>query len=222
MTRFGMAKTNLTSTRLPRHSSHGYPYSEVLLMKLEPPLRIAKEACQPELPFSIWQKTGNPMKTARLCGIGCILFLFWCGNITAQDNRGVPQIGHATQAERLSAEELFKRISPSVFVVESLDATGQAIEQGSAVVIRVEHSSPAALPTGFVPDNPGSLKPAVNILLITNYHVVKDGVNFRVRHGQKVWPADLVTFDASHDLAELKVKGLKAPQYRSVSLLHWL
>lgn len=187
------------------------------------------------------------MKTARLCGISCILFLLWCGYITAQEKREVRQNARGTQAEQLSAEELFKQISPSVFVVESLDRSGQPIEQGSAVVIRVER---------FVPDSVGTRESArpskqngstgrndsasrenvplpapppgyqvvpapdqwqapsqtpTDTFLVTNYHVVKDGVSFRVRHGEKVWPAGVVTFDASHDLAELKIKGLKAP-----------
>lgn len=86
----------------------------------------------------------------------------------------------------LSAQEIFERVSPSVMVVESLDAEGKATKLGSGVVIA-----------------PGDV--------ITNRHVIVDGVSFRVEHGGKNWPAKLIKVDPDHDLAELSVDGLNAP-----------
>lgn len=98
----------------------------------------------------------------------------------------------------LSAEELFKKVSPSVFVVLSLDASNQPIEQGSAVVIRVEKLPPKnSIAARFS-------MPAC--LLITNYHVIKDGVSFEVRQGARKWPATLVATNPDNDVAELRVE----------------
>lgn len=85
----------------------------------------------------------------------------------------------------LSAQELFKKVSPSVFVILSLDSSNRPVEQGSAVVIG-------------------------NGLLETNYHVVKDGVSFKVQQGSKKWPATLVATNPEHDIAELSVQNLPA------------
>jgi len=86
----------------------------------------------------------------------------------------------------LSAQQIFKRISPSVMVVESLDANGKVAAFGSGVVIVSGH-------------------------VITNRHVIEDGVSFRIEHDGKKWPAKLVRVDPDHDLAELSVAGLDAP-----------
>ena len=71
-------------------------------------------------------------------------------------------------------------------VVESLDAKGKVAAFGSGIVIA----------SGNV---------------ITNRHVIEDGVSFRVGHNDKKWPAKLVRVDPDHDLAELSVAGLDAP-----------
>ncbi len=86
----------------------------------------------------------------------------------------------------LSAQEIFRRVSPSVMVVESLDAQGKVTKLGSAVVI--------------APDS-----------IITNRHVIEDGVSFRVEHNGRKWPAKLIKVDPDHDLAELSVADLDAP-----------
>src|SRR6516165_4223524 len=83
----------------------------------------------------------------------------------------------------LSAQEIFKRVSPSVMVVESLDARGKVTAFGSGVVIA-----------------PGRV--------ITNRHVIEEGASFKIKHGAVKWPAQLVRVDADHDLAELSVAGL--------------
>lgn len=96
----------------------------------------------------------------------------------------------ATQQKRasvaLSAEELFKKVSPSVFVVVALDASKHPVELGSAVVI-------------------------ADGILETNYHVIEAGVSFEVRQGTKSWPATLVATNPDHDIAELRVDKLGGP-----------
>jgi tetratricopeptide (TPR) repeat protein len=110
-------------------------------------------------------------------------------------NKDVPKIlGVQTPpAQRplaaLSPQEIFKRASPSVVVVQSLDVKGTVTAFGSGVVIA-----------------PGQV--------ITNRHVVENGVSFRVEHGTKTWSARLVKVDPDHDLAELSVDGLTAPAVR--------
>src|SRR5579885_1758001 len=97
-------------------------------------------------------------------------------------NPAVPQ----AQKPLLSAQQVFKRVSPSVMVVESLNARGAVVAFGSGVVIA-----------------PGCV--------ITNRHVIEDGVSFRVVHSARKWPAQLMKVDPDHDLAELSVAGLDAP-----------
>src|SRR5579884_1461952 len=97
-------------------------------------------------------------------------------------NPAVPQ----AQKPLLSAQQVFKRVSPSVMVVESLNARGAVVAFGSGVV-----SAPGCV--------------------ITNRHVIEDGVSFRVVHSARKWPAQLMKVDPDHDLAELSVAGLDAP-----------
>lgn len=86
----------------------------------------------------------------------------------------------------LSAQEIFKLVSPSVMVVESLNVKGTVTAFGSGVVVAPER-------------------------VVTNRHVIEDGASFRVEHGEKTWPAKLIRVDPDHDLAELSVGGLTAP-----------
>ena len=103
-----------------------------------------------------------------------------------QTGKHLPPVSSQKAPPSLSAEEIFKRVSPSVMVVESLDAKGKVTTLGSGVVI-------------------------ASGLVITNRHVIKDCITFRVEHDGKKWPAKLVRVDPDHDLAELSVAGLGAP-----------
>jgi S1-C subfamily serine protease len=91
----------------------------------------------------------------------------------------------AEAVPELSAQEIFKRVSPSVMVVESLDARGNVTAFGSGVVI-----APCRV--------------------ITNRHVIEDGASFKLEQRGMKWPAQLVRVDADHDLAELSVASLAA------------
>lgn len=104
----------------------------------------------------------------------------------------------------LSPPDIFERVSPSVMVVESLDAKGSVTAFGSGVVICGGcgmGNPPQTLP----PDSFESKR------VVTNRHVIEGGVSFTVEHGGKTWPANVVRVDSNHDLAELSVGGLTAP-----------
>jgi tetratricopeptide (TPR) repeat protein len=88
-------------------------------------------------------------------------------------------------APTASPQELFKRLAPSVFVVETLDEKGSVVATGSGVAL--------------APD-----------LVVTNKHVIEDGVAWRIRQGSKAWPAMLSHLDADHDLCGLKAEGVRA------------
>jgi len=114
--------------------------------------------------------------------------------------------GHPPPAA-LSPQEIFKRVSPSVVVVESLDSKGSVTAFGSGVVIC----------GGCGSGNPPKRLPADSLEtrhIVTNRHVVEGGVTFDVEHNGRTWPAKLVRVDSDHDLAELSVLGLTAPSVR--------
>jgi tetratricopeptide (TPR) repeat protein len=82
--------------------------------------------------------------------------------------------------------ELFLAVSPSVVVVVAKDASGEPQMFGSGVVIA-----------------PGQV--------ITNCHVVKDGVSLEVQQGGQSLSAVLTHADPDRDLCQLASPGLTAP-----------
>jgi hypothetical protein len=85
-----------------------------------------------------------------------------------------------------SPQQLFKRLAPSVFVVEALDEKGSVVATGSGVALR--------------PD-----------LVATNKHVIDAGVLLRLRQGSRSWSATLSYLDPDHDLCGLKAENAIAP-----------
>jgi|ERR1700733_12534498 len=83
----------------------------------------------------------------------------------------------------LSSVELFQKLSPSVYVVESLGQNGDTLMLGSSVA--VGHN-----------------------FLITNCHVVQSGSFLRIKRGTEKWSATLVEAAPDHDLCGLKPSGL--------------
>jgi len=73
-----------------------------------------------------------------------------------------------------------------VFVVEALNEKGSVLAIGSAVTVEPNQ-------------------------VVTNKHVIEDGVALRVKQGSKTWPATLTHLDPDHDLCRLRAEGLKAP-----------
>jgi S1-C subfamily serine protease len=93
-------------------------------------------------------------------------------------------------SDSVSARDLFKRLSPSVFVVETFDAKGAAIAFGSGISVATDE-------------------------VVTNRHVVEEGKSWRVRQGENTWAAKIAYLDAEHDLCGLKVTGLKCNSLNS-------
>lgn len=114
-------------------------------------------------------------------------------------------------AAALSPQRIFKLVSPSVVVVESLNGQGSVVTLGSGVVIAP--LEPWDLQWD-APPVPGKVYTVVGRLVVTNRHVIEDGISFRVEHEGKSWPAKLIRVDPDHDLAELSVAGLNAPAVR--------
>ncbi len=85
-----------------------------------------------------------------------------------------------------SAEELFAQLSPSVALINVLDARGVQVASGSGVVIG-------------------------NGVVITNCHVTKSGSQYQVRLGRDSLPASVAVADEEYDLCRLNVQGLTAP-----------
>lgn len=102
----------------------------------------------------------------------------------------------AAQRSALDAEELYDRVSPSIWLVEN-DMGGGKGALGSAVVIA-----------------PGTL--------ITNCHVVAKARSLHVRHERRRFEAQLQYRDPVRDLCQLQAPGLRAPAVRiaAASQLH--
>ena len=96
---------------------------------------------------------------------------------------------NATSANALSPEAIYASVAPSVLVIESLNASGQAISRGSGVVIASE-------------------------LVLTNCHVVTQASAVRVRSGSSEYTAISDTSDTQLDLCQLRVPGLSAAPVR--------
>ena len=93
---------------------------------------------------------------------------------------------HATLAHALDAETLFQQVSPSIWVVNAMNAQGKTISAGSAVVI-----------------GPGRL--------VTNCHVLAHARSFTLRQGKVSLPGKLEFPDVERDLCQVRVEGLTAP-----------
>jgi len=85
-----------------------------------------------------------------------------------------------------TASQVFQQVSPSIVVVVAYDAAGKPAELGSGVILP-------------------------NRTVATNCHVLKDGTQYRVRYGDKVYPARLDKSDWDRDVCSLSVPDLPAP-----------
>jgi hypothetical protein len=89
-------------------------------------------------------------------------------------------------AAALTPEELYERLSPSIFVVHTLDGQGRRLALGSGVVVGREQ-------------------------VITNCHVLRQASGIAISRGNVSYGAELEFPDAERDLCQLKVKELTAP-----------
>jgi Flp pilus assembly protein TadD len=117
----------------------------------------------------------------RVLLLVALLFAF-----CSQSARGQSKNSNDGPAASLDPKLLFRSISPSVFVVESLDENGSVVALGSAVAIGKDQ-------------------------VVTNTHVVDPGVSIRVRHGAKVWNAEIEHINLHSDLCRLRITGLGPP-----------
>lgn len=139
------------------------------------------------------------MKTRiQQCITFVISFLLLPALIEAQTHkrrvRSDKRLSSHPQPVQLSPQELFKRASRSIFVVEALDQHGSVISFGSAV----------ALETIVL------VKTVSVNVLITNHHVIKDAASLRVKQGALSWEALIYEVDANNDLCLLVVVNLPA------------
>jgi S1-C subfamily serine protease len=93
----------------------------------------------------------------------------------------------------LSPQEVFRRVSPSVFVVESLNSKDEVLASGSGVVVRLP--TMARQRDADVTSGP---------VVVTNKHVIYGAVAYRIRKGEKSWKATLARLDQGHDLCALQ------------------
>ncbi len=89
-------------------------------------------------------------------------------------------------AQALAADQIFEKLSPSVWTVVSFDARSRTQAQGSAVVVA-----------------PGRV--------VTNCHVVDKGAGFAVQRENVSYGATLEWQDPDRDLCQLKVSDFSAP-----------
>jgi len=109
--------------------------------------------------------------------VGALLILLF---YQAGCSRGISFFG---KSQPLSSVDLFRKVSPSVFVVQAPDGNGKTLMLGSGV----------ALARDF---------------LITNCHVVQSGSSLRVSRGEEKWTARLIQAVPDHDLCGLRPGGL--------------
>ncbi|HTP71803.1 MAG TPA: S1C family serine protease [Burkholderiaceae bacterium] len=92
----------------------------------------------------------------------------------------------ATGAHALTAEQVYAKVSPSVWRVVTYDADNLPLGQGSGVVVGAE-------------------------AVVTNCHVLAKAKRVAVKREQESLEARLALWDVKRDLCQLRVAGLKAP-----------
>lgn len=123
-----------------------------------------------------------------LCACLPVLFLF-CVPAWTQGHGPTQK----SSQEGLSSQEIFRRISPSVFIVESLNSEGDVLAFGSGVAVNLP-----------VEGKRRASDAAPDVLVVTNKHVIYGAVAYRIRKGEKVWKANLVRLDQERDLCALQ------------------
>ena len=92
----------------------------------------------------------------------------------------------AAQAAALAPEELFDKVSKSIYVIHTWDGQGKRLSLGSGVVVGPEQ-------------------------VITNCHVLREASSVAIHRGNVSYGAELEFPDPERDLCQLKVKELTAP-----------
>jgi serine protease Do len=92
----------------------------------------------------------------------------------------------APAAHALTAEQVYAKVSPSVWRVMTYDADNLPLGQGSGVVVEAE-------------------------AVVTNCHVLAKAKRVAVKREKETFDAKLALWDVKRDVCQLKVPGLKAP-----------
>ncbi len=124
------------------------------------------------------------MQPWRASAITYLCFFVLAPLLPPQTNPRSKALGQSQQ-KLPSPQEMFARVSPSVFIVEALGVGGQPVAMGSGVAVSPNE-------------------------VVTNRHVIEDGISWRVRKGTRSWPAIITHLDPDHDLCQLKADGLQA------------
>jgi len=109
----------------------------------------------------------------------------------------------------LSAEELFRLVSPSVFTIEALGEDGLVVARGSGVAVGPIFRGTGRTPSSFE-ELDRFLAATRSTLIVTNTHVIDPGVSIRVRQGSKTWSAGIEHIDLHADLCRLRVNEFLA------------
>ena len=119
----------------------------------------------------------------------------------------------------LTSEELFRKLSTSVFVVEALGEDGSVVAMGSGVAVQ---PTPLEVENGFqsFEDLDRFIDSLKSTVIVTNNHVIDAGVSFRVKQGETTWPAEIDHINLHADLCRLHVNGLNTPGVQLRYLKH--
>src|SRR5438105_8281251 len=98
----------------------------------------------------------------------------------------------AGHAAALSPADVFSKVAPSVWRVQTYDADGVPLAMGSGVVVAAD-------------------------TLITNCHVLAKAKRVSVQHEQVKIAAQLELWDSERDVCQLKAAGLAAPAVETLS-----
>ena len=139
------------------------------------------------------------MRGHRLRPISLLAFLVWAAICTAQSHSNpLP-----SRQNPLTADEVLSRVSRSVFVVETFDESGSLVSTGTAAFV-------ARRTYEWREGIGGMIKPADNIWVVTNKHVVDPSEYrwwhdaIRVGQGETLWHAGDIR-NTPYDAAFLNV-----------------
>ncbi|MGD1008267.1 MAG: trypsin-like peptidase domain-containing protein, partial [Ignavibacteriaceae bacterium] len=94
-------------------------------------------------------------------------------------------------SQSLTAEQIYKKVSGAVVVIQAYNANNELVKQGSGVVISDK---------GYV---------------VTNYHVLEGCEKIEVLHGKEVIPyVDIIGIDVEKDILILKIDKKKFPSIK--------
>jgi S1-C subfamily serine protease len=135
----------------------------------------------------------SKLTLSRRVRCSSILFLLVLSLFQLQGCSRLESLLHGNKV--LTPIEVFQKVSPSVFVVETLGQDGKPMMLGSGVVLAKD-------------------------FILTNCHVVQGGSFIRVVRGKKKWGATLILAVPEHDLCGLTPGSLNSQKWDPVAEFH--